>query len=312
MSTFARAHRKGSAVHLCETRADGLAKALLVEANEKLVLATVQAQELREAAELAAEQTSAKAKLELQIQEAQKLETLGVLAGGVAHDFNNLLTTIMGNAELGTLAAEPHSQVAGCFEAISKAVTRAADLTRQLLAYSGKGRYRVAELDLGIQVQEAAQILAVSMPRQVTLRLDLAPGLPLVLGESTQVFQILMNLVGNAADASALNAEGRITLRTAGERIDAAAAKAGPWVLAPAPGNYVVLEVADDGAGMTAEVAARAFEPFFTTKFSGRGLGLAAVLGILRSHGGGLRVRSAPGEGSAFTLYLPALEGPRP
>jgi signal transduction histidine kinase len=308
MPKLAGVFRKGSAVPGRAGRADAVAKALLREANEKLVLATVHAHLAREAAELAAEQTSTRASLAIQIKEAQKLETLGVLAGGVAHDFNNLLTTIMGNAELGTLTVEPGGEAAVCFEVITRAAARAADLTRQLLAYSGKGKYRVAELDLGILVQEAAQTLAVSLPPQVALQLELADQL-LVLGESTQVFQILMNLVGNAAEASGPGAAGRITIRTWGERIDAAAVAACPWVLAPAPGAYAALEVADTGCGMTPEVAARAFEPFFTTRFSGRGLGLAAVLGILRSHGGGLRVRSKPGLGSRFTIYLPALAG---
>jgi signal transduction histidine kinase len=141
----------------------------------------------------------------------------------------------------------------------------------------------------------------------MVLQVDLADGLPFVLAESTQIFQILMNLVGNAAEASAESDAGRILIRTWAVSVDADAVKAGPWIIAPAPGRYAVMEVTDAGTGMSPEVLARCFEPFYTTKFSGRGLGLAAVMGILRSHGGGLKVRSEPGRGSSFTIFLPTL-----
>jgi signal transduction histidine kinase len=283
------------------------AAAQLREANENLVIATVNAQTMAQVAEQAAAQISYTAHLEAQLLEAQKLETLGVLAGGVAHDFNNLLTAILGNANLGTMAAAEGRSVAPCFEAIEKAAMRAAGLTRQLLAYAGTGKPVMAEVDLGIVTKEVSQVFAASIPRNVTLHCDLAERLPLVQGDATQIFQVLMNLVTNAAEACQAGREGRITIRTREEDVDEAALGAGHWVLPLAPGRYATLEVGDTGEGMEPEVVKRAFEPFFSTKFTGRGLGLAAVMGIIRSHGGGLWVGSEPDCGSSFKIFMPAM-----
>ena len=281
------------------------AAAQLREANENLVVATVNAQTLAQAAEQAAAQISYTAHLEAQLLEAQKLETLGVLAGGVAHDFNNLLTAILGNANLGTMAAEEGRSVAPYFGAIEKAAMRAASLTRQLLAYAGTGKPVMAEVDLGIVAKEVIQVFTASLPRHVTLSCDLAERLPLVQGDATQIFQVLMNLVTNAAEACQADKEGRINIRTREENMDEAALGAGHWVLPLTPGRYATLEIRDTGEGMEPEVVKRAFEPFFTTKFTGRGLGLAAVMGIIRSHGGGLWVGSEPECGSSFKIFLP-------
>jgi PAS domain S-box-containing protein len=247
------------------------------------------------------------AKLAATLHEAQKLETLGVLAGGVAHDFNNLLTIIIGNANLGSLAAEPEGEPAACFVAIERAAMRAADLTRQMLAYAGKGKLMVAEVDLDLLVRETTLLLAIPFPSRVSLQCDPAGHLPLVKGDATQLFQIVLNLITNAAEAFGPETPGRITVSTGEEILDQAAIDAGDWALPLTPGRYVTLEVADSGPGMTPEVMARAFDPFFTTKFTGRGLGLAAVIGTLRSHQGGLRVRSTPDRGTSFKLYLPAM-----
>jgi len=292
-----------------QTMADAAerAAAQLREANESLVVATVNAQNLAQVAEEAAAHISYTANLEAQLLEAQKLETLGVLAGGVAHDFNNLLTAILGNANLGTMAAEEGRSVAPYFEAIEKAAMRAASLTRQLLAYAGTGKPVMAEVDFGIVAKEAIQVFTASIPRNVTLHSDLAERLPLVHGDGTQIFQVLMNLITNAAEACHTGLEGRITIRTRDETVDEVALGAGHWVLPLTPGRYATLEVVDTGEGMAPEVVKRAFEPFFTTKFTGRGLGLAAVMGIIRSHGGGLWVGSEPDCGSSFKIYMPAL-----
>jgi signal transduction histidine kinase len=247
------------------------------------------------------------AKLAATLHEAQKLETLGVLAGGVAHDFNNLLTIIIGNANLGSLAAEPEGEPAACFVAIERAAMRAADLTRQMLAYAGKGKLMVAEVDLDLLVRETTLLLAIPFPSRVSLQCDPAGHLPLVKGDATQLFQIVLNLITNAAEAFGPETPGRITVSTGEEILDQAAIDAGDWALPLTPGRFVTLEVADSGPGMTPEVMARAFDPFFTTKFTGRGLGLAAVIGTLRSHQGGLRVRSTPDRGTSFKLYLPAM-----
>ena len=283
------------------------AAAQLREANESLVVATIDAQTKAQVAEEAAAHISYTASLEAQLLEAQKMETLGVLAGGVAHDFNNLLTAILGNANLGTMAAEEGGDVAPYFEAIEKAAMRAASLTRQLLAYAGTGKPVMAEVDFGIVAKEAIQVFTASLPRNVTLHSDLAERLPLVHGDATQIFQVLMNLITNAAEACEAGMEGRVTIRTHEENVDEAALKAGYWVLPLTPGRYATLEVEDTGEGMSAEVVRRAFEPFFTTKFTGRGLGLAAVMGIIRSHGGGLWVGSEPDAGSSFKIYMPAM-----
>jgi len=252
-----------------------------------------------------------KALLEAQLQQAQKLETLGVLAGGVAHDFNNLLAAILGYANLGSMAVDPKGVAAPFLVAIEKAAMRAADLTHQLLAYAGKGKYVVSEVDLDVVIKEVLQILSVSIPPRVTLQRDFSDRLPFVKGDATQILQILMNLVSNAAEAIPEGAEGLITVRTRAEVIDETIEKSDSWILPLMPGSYSTLEVTDTGAGMTPEVLARIFEPFYTTKFTGRGLGLSAVMGILGSHGGGLRVETEPGHGSSFKIFLPAMQGRR-
>jgi len=279
----------------------------LQEANEQLVIATVEAQMLREMAEKATEQVSKLAKLEAHLQEIQKLDTLAVLAGGVAHDFNNLLTAIVGNASLGSIAVENHDDPSRHFDAIEKAATRAADLTRQLLAYAGKARSEMAEVDLDQVIQEIILLPNVSIPGHVTLDYDLGDRLPLVRGDASQIFQVLMNLVTNAGEANPPGVPGSITIRTRREQVTENAADSEESVLAMPPAPYVTLEVKDTGTGMAPEVMARAFEPFFTTKFTGRGLGLAAVIGIIRSHGGGIKVRSEPGQGTSFKIFLPAV-----
>jgi signal transduction histidine kinase len=293
-----------------QTMAEASAQAAvqLREANEHLVVATVKAQMMTEVAEQATAQMVYRAKLEGELLEARKLEAMGVLAGGVAHDFNNLITTIMGYSDRGSLMVEPGSELARFFKAIDKAARKAAELTHQLMAYAGQEEILATEVDLCIVVKEVIQLLAASIPRHVQVRSELAV-LPLVKGDPTQIFQIVMNLVVNAAQACPAGTEGRVTVRTGTEELIEAVAGAGSWILPLAAGSYATLEVVDTGAGMAPEVMARIFEPFFSTKPSGHGLGLAAVIGILRAHGGGLRVQSEPGRGSSFKVYLPVWQG---
>jgi PAS domain S-box-containing protein len=243
--------------------------------------------------------------------QGRNLETLGVLAGGIAHDFNNLLTSILGNASLGSLMVGQLHDLAPLFQTIETAAMRAADLTRQLLAYAGKGKTTASEFDLNTTVNESACYFAGSIPRKVTLQIELADRLPFVWVDPSQIFQVLRNLVTNALEAIAEDEVGLVRVRTQAECFDPMELKSGYWALPIGRGHYATMEVIDSGPGMPPEILARAIEPFFTTKFIGRGLGLAAVLGILRSHGGGLRVRSLPGEGSSFKVYLPALKGTR-
>jgi diguanylate cyclase (GGDEF)-like protein len=288
-----------------------ISKALLREANGHLVVATLEAQRMTEAAEQARAQMAYQAKLEAQVMESQRLETLGILAAGVAHDFNNLLTTILGNADLGRIRMNDGGDLTVCFGAIERAATRAADLTRQLLAYAGKGMIWLTQVDLAIEVEEVVRLLAVSIPKNVTIHCDQADRLPFVKGDATQILQVMMNLITNASESFAEGEAGQIIVRTRAEGINEQAAKSGCWALALEPGRYTTVEVADTGAGMTPEVQAQIFEPFFSTKFAGRGLGLAAVFGIIRRHGGGLQVRSEPGHGSSFKVFLPAMKEAR-
>jgi PAS domain S-box-containing protein len=237
--------------------------------------------------------------------EGQKLESLGVLAGGIAHDFNNLLTIILGHVTLAELQLPDDSSVRSNLGQIKAGSLRAAELCRQMLAYSGRGRFVVGPIDLSELVQSTVPLLRLSISKQASLRFALAPGLPCVEADATQLRQILMNLVINASDAIG-SRPGTITITTGLRRVDEALLRGAVYHSAVAGGDYVLLEVADTGCGMTPETRARIFDPFFSTKFTGRGLGLAAVLGIVRGHRGALLVESTPGQGSTFRLLLPS------
>ncbi len=246
--------------------------------------------------------------MERRLLAAQKLESLGVLAGGIAHDFNNILTAVLGNASLARHDVAAGRPIDRSLEQIEHAARRAADLCQQMLAYAGKGQIVTAHVDLSALVRDTSALIEVSISKNTRLELDLAEGLPPVLGDETQLRQIVMNLVINAADAIGTN-PGRIGIRTYAREADAALLRSALGHPELPPGTYAGLEVTDNGCGMPPETLARIFEPFFTTKFSGRGLGLSAVLGIVQSHHGALFVESTPGVGSTFRLLLPAKEG---
>ena len=247
---------------------------------------------------------AARLQLERKLLEGQKLESLGLLAGGIAHDFNNLLSTILGNAGLVRLRLAATAGFDGQLAAVETAAQRAAELCRQMLAYAGKGRFVIEPVDLTVLTDELLPLLRVSIPPQVALQLEPASELPPVLADATQFRQIVMNLVLNSVDAIG-ERPGEIVLTTGGMRADPARLAGGVVGTELAPADYVFLEVRDNGAGMTPEVRARIFDPFSTPKFAGRGLGLAAVLGIVRAHHGALSVTSAPETGSVFRLLLP-------
>ncbi len=242
--------------------------------------------------------------LERKMLEAQKLESLGVLAGGIAHDFNNLLVTMLGNAGLALMEVGPESRARHYVEQIQIAAQRAADLTHQMLAYSGKGRFIVQAVSLNEVIEEMVKLLRVSISKQAALQLNLAPQLPLISADATQLRQVVMNLITNASDALA-NRAGTITVSTGAMLMERADFERVQPIHDLPAGEYVFLEVADTGSGMDAETQARIFEPFFTTKFTGRGLGLAAVLGIMRGHQGAIQVHSIVGEGTTFRLLFP-------
>ena len=245
---------------------------------------------------------------ERNLQETQKLESLGVLAGGIAHDFNNLLTGVLGNASLAAMDTPPESHLHEYLTDIQEAAKRASDLCRQMLAYSGRGRFVVSRVALGALVRDTTQLLQFSISKNATLRFQLTEGLPLVEIDATQVQQVIMNLVINASEALG-DVDGTIAISTERRRLDAEALKTLHLADELEPGDFVCLTVADTGAGMSPETQARIFDPFFTTKFTGRGLGLAAVLGIVRGHRGGVTLHSEPGGGSTFTVCFPAVKG---
>jgi two-component system, cell cycle sensor histidine kinase and response regulator CckA len=243
-------------------------------------------------------------RLEAQMQNAQKLESLGVLAGGIAHDFNNLLVGIIGNVSVAREDSEPDSPADELLADIETAARRAAELTTQLLAYAGKGRFNVQPLDLSAEVRETSSLINSAVSKRATLSMQLTESLPLISADATQVRQVIMNLLTNASDALE-DRNGEIRLATG--VMQASAGYLAECLAADgvAPGEFVYVDVADTGVGMNPDTQARIFDPFFTTKFTGRGLGLAATLGIVRGHHGALRVTSAPGEGTAFRVLFP-------
>jgi len=248
-------------------------------------------------------------KLEERLRQAAKAESVGLLAGGVAHDFNNLLTIIMGNATLAHSVLPPGSPGRSQLEDALRAADRAADLTRQLLAYAGKGRFVVRHADMSSVIGEIGQLFRASAPRGVEVRLDLVPGLPLVSADTTQLQQLVMNLVLNGVESLA-GREGAVRVSTSAMDVDEQFLKSADLVENLAPGPYVLIEVTDNGCGMDEKTRLRIFDPFFTTKFTGRGLGLAAAAGIVRAHRGGMVVRSVPGQGSTFQVFLPVAAVP--
>ncbi|MDP2275491.1 MAG: PAS domain-containing protein [Archangium sp.] len=240
--------------------------------------------------------------------QSQKLESLGLLAGGIAHDFNNLLTVLSGSLSLAEIQLAAGEPVQETLSMASMAVTRAATLTRQLLAYAGRSKLAHAPIDLNRLVDTMGELLNVSVSRKVKLERQLAPGLPAVMADDGQLQQVVMNLITNASEAIG-EGEGTVTLRT--ELIELTAPPADVVGACPL-GRVVRLMVSDTGKGMSAEVRARLFDPFFSTKGSGRGLGLAALAGIMRTHGGAIGLTSELGRGSTFSVYLPALEAMAP
>jgi len=242
-------------------------------------------------------------RLQEQLLQAQKLESLGILAGGIAHDFNNLLVGILGNASLALADLSPESPLRETLEGIETAALRAGELTNQMLAYSGKGRFVVEPLDLSDLVEEMAHLLEASISKKALLRRELGRALPAVEADGTQLRQLVMNLITNASDALGARG-GTIALRTH-HLSDPRNELGRPLTEELERQGAVALEVEDTGCGMDAETRARMFDPFFTTKFTGRGLGLAAALGIVRGHGGEIDVESRPGKGTRFRVLLP-------
>lgn len=251
-------------------------------------------------------------RLAAQLQHTQKLESLGVLSGGIAHDFNNLLMAILGNAELAALDVPSGSPARASIDEVIRVTRRATELTRQMLAYSGRSPFVVEPANVSKVVEEMAEILQVSISKKTRFDLRLDPDVPDIAADTAQLRQVLMNLIINASE-SLEEREGLVRVTT-GTRVCTRGFLSRCWMGEElAEGPFVFVEVSDTGVGMSEDTRSRLFEPFFTTKFTGRGLGLSAVLGIVRGHRGAIHVLSAPKHGTTFTvLFPPATECPPP
>lgn len=245
-------------------------------------------------------------RIDLQMQHTQRLESLGVLAGGIAHDFNNLLVGVLGNASLALLDTDEGTPLHESITQIETAARRAAELTQQILTFSGKGDSVMAPLDLTSVVSEMGQLLAPAVSKKAKFVYRLGRDLPEIQGDPSQLRQVVMNLIMNASDAL-VESSGRVEVKTALVTLDEEAIQGHFLGEHGTPGDFVAFEVHDDGCGMDATTRNQIFDPFFTTKSGGRGLGLAATLGIVRSHGGLVAVDSEPDAGTRFTILFPAI-----
>jgi PAS domain S-box-containing protein len=246
--------------------------------------------------------------IEHHLQHAQKMESLGVLAGGVAHDFNNLLMPILGYLDLIKQRSAGDPVIADYIGRIQNAGGNLADLCNQMLTYSGKGHFVESQFSMNTRITEMQELIRASVPRSIELDFDLEEDIHQILADATQVNQVLMNLVLNAAESMSDKREGRVCIRTGEEYLDRDALATMHVGDDPEPGRFVYVEVEDQGVGLGPEESNRLFEPFYTTKFTGRGLGMAVVYGIVRAHNGAARVDSKLGEGTRMRVYLPAVE----
>ncbi|MFZ4620736.1 MAG: PAS domain S-box protein [Bacteroidota bacterium] len=239
--------------------------------------------------------------------QSQKLKSIGTLAGGIAHDFNNLLNAVLGQSSLALNKLPKESPAANHITKAIKASERVAELTKQLLAYSGKGRFVITEIDLNTLVKENVQIFEISIPKTAKIQYDFASPSLHIRGDIGQMQQVIMNLIINAGEAMDSN-PGTITIRTNKIELPENNYEYSKYTVAPLPaGSYALLQVKDTGTGIGEETLTRIFEPFFSTKFTGRGLGLAAVLGIIKGHKGGIRIESEEGKGTTFEIVLPLI-----
>jgi two-component system, cell cycle sensor histidine kinase and response regulator CckA len=252
-----------------------------------------------------AEQT--RLEIERRMLHSQKLESLGVLAGGIAHDFNNLLMAIIGNLDLALLELDSEAPSREFIEQALHATRRAGDLTRQMLAYSGKGRFILEGIDLSALILEDVNLIHASVAKTATLNLNVPQDLSLVRADPGQVQQVIMNMITNASEAIG-DRPGVITVTAGEQAFDEAYLSRSRIEQKPAPGRFVFVEVTDTGCGMDPDTLHRLFEPFFTTKFTGRGLGMAAVLGIVRGHQGAILVDSEKGRGTGIRVLFPVAE----
>lgn len=247
--------------------------------------------------------------LERQFLHSQKLESLGIMAGGIAHDFNNLLAVIIGNLELlSGLQTGKETPTASRIERAMQASLRAADLTRQMLAYTGKGIFELKQLDLNQLVKENCDLFRLTVPKNITMKTELHTPLPFILGDAGQLQQVIMNLITNASEAIG-SEPGSILIATGVQECDQKLLGYSRVDEKPPAGQFIYIDVTDSGCGMDKETQQRIFEPFYTTKFTGRGLGMASVMGIIKAHKGAILLYSEPGLGSTFKVLLPISAG---
>ena len=247
----------------------------------------------------------ARRKAETRLHEAKKYESLGVLAGGIAHDFNNILQGILGNASLALMDVDLNSSVAECLREIERAALHASHLTNQMLAYAGKGKFLLQNIDLSRFVKDMEHLLEVNRPKNAALKYALAAGLPFIKADALQIRQLLLNLTTNAYESLG-KGKGEVVLATGTEECAPSAQAGAGFEDALEEGLYVYVEVKDNGCGMDRDTVSRIFDPFFTTKFTGRGLGLPAALGIARGHKGTIKMSSEPGQGTTVRALFPA------
>jgi PAS domain S-box-containing protein len=245
--------------------------------------------------------------IEQKMQQSQKLESLGLLAGGIAHDFNNLLTGILGNTDILLYEIPGDSEIRSRLLEIKKTAKMASDLTHQMLAYSGKGSFIIEQINRNELFLDIVSLLEASISKKVRLHYDLIEDPPWIKGDATKIRQVVINLVLNASDA--IDNTGVITVRTSRAVLTEIDRKSLVIKPDPAAGHFLLLEVTDTGCGIEKNKLEQIFDPFYTTKFTGRGLGLAAVSGIIRSHNAGLTLKSRPGKGTSFKIYFPESEG---
>ncbi|HWO14690.1 MAG TPA: ATP-binding protein, partial [Polyangiaceae bacterium] len=246
-------------------------------------------------------------RLQAKLLEVQRLESLGLMAGGIAHDFNNILTVILGNASTARASLAADDDARADIDNVLEAAQRAAELTRQMLAYAGRARFDARMTDVSALVRDVVGLIGTTLSRKVQVLTELAP-VAAVKADAVQLQQVLMSLVINGVEACG-DRPGKVQIRTGLQQLAASEGLADRGLRV---GRYVYLEVSDTGSGMDATTLSKIFDPFFTTKFTGRGLGLAAVLGIVRAHEGAIEVDSQPGQGSRFKVLLPSCDEQAP